>query len=444
MTDTIVQEGLQPVEILHIDTQGSQEFFTELGVNDSEKCDCQRILFELFSLCCQQYGGYVAANWAGDGGHAFFPATHKSGQLIQAAKEFLSKVPVLAQQTATTLGRRIDPQDAQRKFRIKGHFGLVRITADAKFDAASAAVLDAFLKNERELAPVPDELFITDQLYQQLGSAEKSRFKLHRACRQYGSLVTGLYRLESQPTNHARSLLLQVAQAPAQITESEWDYLVKQIRGQAMNVIARNSITVGLTRHVANLANGSIDFRIMEKLAMRALYNYLKAMYPQRQFHLALWKQTAIDGIEYLKKTAIYPTTPKMIERQVRTDEITNQAVIAFVSCAPAVTQCVAESRISGDWLDFDATQEAPIRGLQSAIQLPIYRPKNRVGETIIKETLGVLSVDTDKPDFFLVEEVDLWTEDFRGYLANLALAEHIRRADLRGAGRAEPVKVAQ
>ena len=83
------------------------------------------------------------------------------------------------------------------------------------------------------------------------------------------------------------------------------------------------------------------------------------------------------------------------------------------------------------------------MRGLHSAIQLPIYRPINRVGDVVIKETLGVLSVDTDKPDFFLTEEVDLWTEDFRGYLANLALAEHIKRADLRRA-KAGPSGAAQ
>ena len=86
-------------------------------------------------------------------------------------------MPVLAQQTATTLGRRIEPDAARRKFRIKAHFGLVRITSDAKFDAASPTVLDAFLKHERYFAPVPDELFITEQLLDQLGSAEKSRFK---------------------------------------------------------------------------------------------------------------------------------------------------------------------------------------------------------------------------------------------------------------------------
>jgi hypothetical protein len=275
-------------------------------------------------------------------------------------------------------------------------------------------------------------------------NAEKSRFKLHRPPRQYGALNTALYRLESQPTNNARSLL-QVAQVPAQITESEWDYLVKQIRGQAMNVIARNSITVGLTTHIVSRPDGRIDHRVLERLTMRALFNYLKAMYPQRQFHLALWKETKNGGVDYLEKISIHPTKPPMTARRVRLDETRNQAVISFISCAPSITQCIAESRISGEWLDFDQTQEDPIRGLHSAIQLPIYRPKNRVGEIVIKETLGVLSVDTDKPDFFLIEEVDLWTEDFRGYLANLALAEHIRRADLRGgSGQPAPLEVAQ
>jgi hypothetical protein len=39
---------------------------------------------------------------------------------------------------------------------------------------------------------------------------------------------------------------------------------------------------------------------------------------------------------------------------------------------------------------------------------------------------MAVLSVDSNKPDLFMKEELDLWIEDFVGFLANLALAEQL------------------
>ena len=105
-----------------------------------------------------------------------------------------------------------------------------------------------------------------------------------------------------------------------------------------------------------------VDPQVMEKLTMRALFNYLRAMYPQRQFHLAHWKEIKHDGSDYLKKVSIYPTRPPMTPRRMRLDAINYQAVIAFVSCAPAITQCVTKSRISGEWVDFDQTQETNAR----------------------------------------------------------------------------------
>lgn len=58
-----------------------------------------------------------------------------------------------------------------------------------------------------------------------------------------------------------------------------------------------------------------------------------------------------------------------------------------------------------------------------------------KIGHLLVKEPLGVLSIDADKLDFFLSDELDLWTQDFVGYLANLALAEHIRRAEVVASG---------
>ena len=93
MADENQPRQLQPVEILHIDTAGSQAFFDKFEVNASEKCDCQKILFDLFSECCQQHGGYVASNWQGDGGHAFSLRLQQIGRAIQAAKISSQNIP---------------------------------------------------------------------------------------------------------------------------------------------------------------------------------------------------------------------------------------------------------------------------------------------------------------------------------------------------------------
>ena len=113
-----------------------------------------------------------------------------------------------------------------------------------------------------------------------------------------------------------------------------------------------------------------------------------------------------------------------------RANDVRFQIVKSFLSCAPVVTPCVNEARIMGEWFDFDESQADPARGLQSTIQFPIYRNKFTSGAYAGREVFGALSIDTDKPEFFVQEEVDLWTEDFTGFLVNLALAEHIRRFD--------------
>lgn len=105
--------GLQPTEILQVDTVDSQKFFERLQVNASEMCECQRLVNDLFSQCCQKHGGYVQ-HWLGDGGFAFFPASLQSGQSILAAREFLFNLHTLTQQTATVLDRSGTPNDARR------------------------------------------------------------------------------------------------------------------------------------------------------------------------------------------------------------------------------------------------------------------------------------------------------------------------------------------
>lgn len=43
------------------------------------------------------------------------------------------------------------------------------------------------------------------------------------------------------------------------------------------------------------------------------------------------------------------------------------------------------------------------------------------------KIPVGVLTLDSDKPDMFLGEEVGMWQDDLVGFLVNLALAERLR-----------------
>lgn len=416
----------QLVEILHIDTAGSQKFYSTVGANNPQKFNCQKLLNDVFAQCCQQFGGTVASNWAGDGGHAFFPVVTKSGMSVSAAKEFISKLPLIAFQTARILDRPTEVDLARRHFRIKAHFGKVFRGVDSRFDAGSPKDFDAFLKHEKDLAPATDELFITEQLWSELGSAEKLLFKKYKESASYGELTTVLYRMNHPRTNHGRNLLQG---GPEGITFSEWEFLRSHIVSQKRNFAARNSITTGLMDAVLKDHQGRLDHSAFTNLTMRALYNYLGSVYPNYKFQTVLWRVVKRGNRPHLEKSVVYPEIGPLVKREVSANDIRYQVVKAFVSCSSVVTPCVNESRNMGEWIDFDETQGDPKRGLQSTIQFPLYRNILGNGNFAQREVFGAFSVDTDKPEFFVQEEVDLWTEDFTGFLANLALAEHIRRS---------------
>ena len=428
-SDTTPQRGLLATEILHIDTVGSQDFFSRLDTNQSEKCECQRLLHDLFSQCCQKYNGNVAG-WAGDGGHALFDARLSSGSSIRAAKEFIVGLNVLSQQTATILGRRVTSDLARRSFRIKAHFGLVRFGECHETDSASPDVLDGFLKYEKSFAPLPDELFITKELRAILGAAEKEMFALFKENVEFGEgTKTSLYRLQWRATNHARSIF-EHGLGPQDVTDSEWQYLRTHILTQRMNVVARNSITTNLVKAVSSdMQSGHLNGAILLKLTLQALYNYLRAVYPYYSFGISVWRPLPPENRE-LEKVACYPPR-ECSERRVRLDDVRYLVVRAFNSCGSIVTPSVGEARLTGDWVDFDQSQTESTRGLHSAIQMPIYRTTVQYGDYLEKESLAVLSVESDKPDFFQREEADMWADEFVGYLANLALAETLHRAEL-------------
>jgi len=325
------------------------------------------------------------------------------------------------EQTITTLGGPSIPAEAaRRRFRIKAHFGLVVLTADGRFDAGQSEAFDAFLKNERELAPVPDEFFITDKLLEQLGVAEKQLFETYKEAQDYDSLRTALYRLKSIPSSHGRNIL-EKTELPKDFTDSEWRYLRTHVITQRQNVIARNHITIGLI----NSAREQKKFtkELLTKLSIRGINNFLHTAYPYN-FNFTIWRPVKNGSLE-LEKVFQYPKPQVFTPRRVSLDRTEYQVVRAWKSCRPVVTQCVSAARISGEWVDFDDAQKAPARCLHGAIQFPIYFSKKEPG-LVVRQILAVLSIDTDKPDLFLNDELDMWTDDLVGYLANLALAEHL------------------
>jgi hypothetical protein len=425
-----LEEGLQAVEILHIDTVNSQEFFQRAKANPAEKQASQTILFDMFSDACRQEGGAPANNWAGDGGHAFFSAREANGRSVRAARRFLANLPILAQQTATALGHGAKLELAVRRFRIKAHFGLVRLTADGRFDAGRPEDFDAFLKHEKLLAPIPNELFITQQLLEQLGATERNLFREYKKVEDYGALRTSLHRLTTTPSHHGRNVLTAELQ-PGDIKPAEWRYLCSQIRAQRMNVAARNSITIGLMKELAASPGSGLKSEALLRLTLQVLFRYLRSIYPDQRFKATFWRRR--DNV--LDKVAAYPLGGQpMVPRQVSLNDRRFAVVRSYRSRTEVVTESVNESRLMNEWVDFDTSQQDPSRGLESSFQVPVYWSQNDIEDDFEdKELLGALSIDCDRPDFFLKAEVDVWTDDLVGFLANLALAEHIWRAEQRG-----------
>jgi hypothetical protein len=105
------------------------------------------------------------------------------------------------------------------------------------------------------------------------------------------------------------------------------------------------------------------------------------------------------------------------------------QVCRAFNLVTPIATPSVVGARNEGTWLDFDHGQCARSRDLASALQIPVYYIDNEGRKVVV----GVLSLDSDKPDMFLVEETPLWQDDMVGFLVNIALAERLRLSGRRG-----------
>lgn len=424
---TTGQPGLQgniPVEILHIDTAGSREFFARCEADNAEKSLCQGLIKDLFVLCVTEAGGELGV-WAGDGGCAFFRIDSGSGNCIAAAEAFLARLPQLAHQTHTTLGRRISLQDARRAFRIKAHLGIVHFGDGGAATAAGRSdQFDDFLKFERKWAITTNEFYVTGHLYKELNGSQRALFDHVRGEEQHGSLNSALYHLHRRAELHdTEKRFLKEGFDHREMTAAEWEYILKQLLSYRVNVAARNSITKGLIESAAQHTPLSRDTFV--GLTLEALHQYLKIERDPADFELALWRPVGTPA-NSLKISAVYPRVSTLPNREVPLDDLRYKAARAFKTLTPVVVPSVDAARMKGEWVEFDVANGRPRSLMQSTMQIPIYR-KVYLGEDVFeKQPRAVLSINSDRPNLFMQHEAQNWVEDLVGFLANLALGEHL------------------
>lgn len=272
---------------------------------------------------------------------------------------------------------------------------------------------------------------LRESLLKQLGGAEKEKFDIFAEVTT-SKQKTKIFLFKPVLRTDGRSLL-EKTEVPQDVTDSEWQYLLSQIRAQKTNITARNSITKGLIEMLANpesdVSHSLIIHEQLTIFTLNAIYNYLRVMYPH-QFYISLWFPDKIEKPDNLvKKYSKYPKGEVSNGRTVNISERKFKIVQAYRSMKAVVSSGIHADRISEKWFDFDEMQPSNKRALNSAIQLPIYREKRSSDLSYMeKDVYGVLSIDTDKPYFFIHEEADLWLDELVGFLVNIALAEQIRR----------------
>jgi hypothetical protein len=421
---TQLPKGLLPVEVLHIDTADSRRLFKESGANEFDKGDGLKLLKNDFAACCRRHGG-VVRHWAGDGGFAFFLSTHNVGRSVAAAEAFIENIPHLNAATAIRLGA----QSFGWEFRICAHRGEVLLSASVGIESADPENLDDFLKYAKRFAPVTDEFFITQHLYAAVAARVKKRFELFKATVTAGDLHCGLYRLKRAPVAHADDILKHGDEV-SEISPQEWSYLRATIRADRENVAARNLITKGLIQSIDSPPARRTEADICEKrllqLTVTALYNYLHAAFRKNKFSVCYWRLSEVAGKTYLKKAFCRyaeGVLPGDRGRRVRVDRQEFQICRAYQTRTPIATASVVGARLAGAWIDFDGGQKRSKRGLVSALQVPVYY----VDAGNDRHCVGVLSLDSNRPDTFMPEELVHWQDDLVGFLVNIALAERMR-----------------
>ena len=416
-------EGLQIVAIIHIDTVGSRELYKD--VSPLEKARCAKLLKEFFEGIIKKYRGTLS-KWEGDGGFALFPFSNAEQieNVFGAGKTVIEELPHLNAQTAKILNRESFP----RHVRLKAHKGEVVLTKHRGLDSADPQHFDDFLKHEKNFAPRNDEFFITAELHHHFNEKEKSRFKLFKKKVEGGSLRVDLYRLCRAPYPKAEDILRRGDKISA-ITQSDWLYLRDQITQHFKNVAARNQTTKNLILHLSAPSRKRrrvISPDILFESTLDALYSYMHVIFPDCRIRISYWRAVQKNKNTVLKMVSYrYPDHEKTnpAKRVVSIEDGRYKVSECFRKKEPVVTPCITEARLQHSWHDFGPRQKAEKRALDSALQIPVYCELSDGS----KEMKGVISLDADKPDMFLPDEVPLWRDALVGFFANLALAEKLR-----------------
>jgi hypothetical protein len=339
---------------------------------------------------------------------------------VLAAESFLENISTANAETARALDVRI----FERSVRIKAHRGEVFQTREPGIDSGNPPDFDDFLKFEKSFAPKTDEFFITQALYGVLPARLKKGFECYSNHVKAGSITTRLHRLKRRPVDRAEDIFRHGDQV-ASINEKDWSYLRTQIFAHRVNVAARNLITKGLISAVARAKphSGGICPETLLRLTVDAIYNYVRTVFPNQRVRVSYWHGSR--DRRHLQKIYWHYPKDEMAGNPKRKISLHNKAIKAcqaFHSLEPVATPSVVAARNDGTWFDLDPRQASRKRDLASALQIPVFC----VSDHEDRDAKGVLSLDSDKPDMFLIEEIDLWRDDLVGFLANVALAEKL------------------
>jgi len=408
-------DSLKSVEILHVDTVKSQDIYATFSPR--QKSDAAEFLLNLFTAACKKFKGTVR-KWEGDGGFAFFHSSRQCGHSVLAAEYFLNQLVYVNAQTAKMAG----VSDFKRNVRVKAHRGEIFIRNNSGLDSADPKDFDAFLKDKEKLAPYPNNLFITKQLYEKLDTNEKNKFEYFKDVAA-GLLRTSIYRLRKIPREKVANVLAKGYELK-RIREEDWNYINKVIWMHKANIAARNTITKGLIEKV-HRDRAMITSSDLIELTLKALYHYLSVSTEEVQYRLSFWIPD-IESENYLK---MYPSRfpvlkgDKVDYRAVCLDDRIYKVCQSYIELKPIATPSVQAAYKEGSWMFFDGSQKRNKRRLASALQLPVYSllGADKIGK-------GVLSLDSNMPDTFHNEEIEDWQEDLVHYLVNLALAVELMR----------------
>ena len=363
----------------------------------------------------------------GDGGIAYFDVSNFGGGSVRAAEMFFAELPKLHKQIERLLPRR---KVRHQRYRLKGHFGRVYFDKHRKHATSDAKVIDSFVKKERSIAVLTDQLYITHELLNALAPEMQAKFSQATSRRQkFGHLSTVVYRLQKRPPD-------ALPKPPtkgrgfgrkADITRGELNFLKRSLESQLILTTARNLITTGLTRHLAT-GKRPMQGSDLVQATLQGIHAFLVLSCSEitETFNVTFWRPNSILLPTMLKKQCGLPNMGPKRTISLREDRF--QVVRCFTECTAIFHEDVRAAAAGREWAYFDAQQGRKRRNIFSAAQFPVYRNKNVVGRPKNREVVGVLSIDTNIPEFFHQEDAPLWIDRIKGFLVNLALSQVLER----------------